>query len=74
MNHDYDDGDHGNFRFPSHHELPRPNLIWFLKNILTYSSYASYVVTYKHTDITYRLGLIQIEGNVINLNKYCSTN
>ncbi len=23
-----DDYDHGNFRFHSHHELPRPNLIW----------------------------------------------
>ena len=33
MNHD-DDGDHGNFRFHSHHELPRPNLIWFLKTYL----------------------------------------
>ena len=34
MNHDDDDGDHGNFRFHSHHELPRPNLIWFLKTYL----------------------------------------
>ena len=23
-----DDDHHGNFRFHSHHELPRPNLIW----------------------------------------------
>ena len=30
--HDYDD--HGNFRFHSHHELPRPNLIWLKTYLL----------------------------------------
>ena len=53
MNHD-DDGDHGNFRFHSHHELPRPNLIWFLK------TYLLILVTHRtllHTNIQASQGL-----------------